>query len=87
MSPLSRLLLSYLSKKSVYSAVCHVQAPSHLSLHVHFLDYGMRLRHGSKSSCSSGETVGGVSLLISMTGLTACRAASQIHLVGLLHQL
>ena len=34
------------------------------------LDYGMRLCHGSKS-CSSGEKVCGVSLLV----LTTCRAA------------
>ena len=76
MSPLSRLLLSHLSKKSIYSTICHVQAPSLLSLHVDLLDYGMHLCHGSKSSCcSSGETVGRVSLLISMTGSTTCRPA------------
>ena len=38
MSPLSRLLLSHLSKKSVYSAIYHTQAPSDLSLHMHFLN-------------------------------------------------
>ena len=51
-------LLSRLLKKSVYSAVYHVQAPGHLLLHIELLDYSMRLYHGSKSSCcSSGETV------------------------------
>ena len=39
-----------------------------------FLDYGVRLCHGSKS-CSNDETVGRVSLLVSTTGLTTCRAA------------
>ena len=68
MSPLSRLLLSRLSKKSVYSAVYHVQAPSHLLLHMHFLDYGMSICHGSKSSCCYSD--GGVSLLILTTGST-----------------
>ena len=68
MSPLSRLLLSHLSKKSVYSAVYHAQAPSHLSLYMHFLDYGMRLCHGSESSCCYSD--GGVSLLVLTTGST-----------------
>ena len=70
MSPLSRLLLSRLSKKSVYSAVYHAQAPSHLLLHMHFLGYGVSLCHGSKSSCCYSD--GGVSLILttgSMTGL------------------
>ena len=83
MSLLSRLLLSRLSKKSVYSAVCHVQTPSYLPLQVYLLDYGVRLCDGSKSSCySSGEAVGGVSLLVSTTGSTTYRAAwmaSQVH--------
>ena len=53
-----------------------MQGLSHLSLHMHFLDYSVRLCHGT--CCSSGEIVGGVSLLVSIT----CRAAwmaSQIH--------
>ena len=54
MSPLSRLLLSRLSKKSVYSTVCQWRAgPKSFALHI---DYGVRLCHGSKS-CSSGETI------------------------------
>ena len=45
MSPLSRLLLSRLSKKSVYSAVSRA-GPKSFAL---CLDYGARLCHGSKS--------------------------------------
>ena len=66
MSPLTRLLLSRLSKKSVYSAVYHAQAPSDLSLHMHFLDYSVHLCH--RSCYSRGETVGRASWLVSTTG-------------------
>ena len=62
MNPLSILLfLVYQRKVFIMPYVTHrLQV---IWLHIHFLEYGVHLCHRSKGY-SSGETVGGVSLLV-----------------------